>query len=243
MIGSIVLPLAFLSAFQETRDWSAIYIVLAFTPLGLAMKQFGWPRPPLLLGFILGPNIEINLQSALSVYGIIGTLTRPIAIVLVIVGITTAFVLTRMGEGEQDTESEPISVRSMRFTWKWENLFPLMLAGVAGLFFWWAMDLSTKARFMPVLITTSIIVLCMVQVGIQSLGIESGAVMDIGMRSTHVEGARRTAGILAGLITLLLLLSALIGLKYSAIVFAALTSDTKLVTQVPRSLGLSACLK
>jgi len=101
---------------------------------------------------------------------------------------------------------------------------PLMLAGVAGLFFWWAMDLSSKARFMPVLITTSIIVLCMVQVGIQSLGMESGAVMDIGMRSTHVEGARKTAGILAGLITLLLLLSALIGLKYSAIVFAALTA-------------------
>jgi hypothetical protein len=64
----------------------------------------------------------------------------------------------------------------------------------------------------------------MVQVGIQSLGIESGAVMDIGMRSTHVEGARRTAGILAGLIALLLLLSALIGLKYSAIAFAALSA-------------------
>jgi len=48
--------------------------------------------------------------------------------------------------------------------------------------------------------------------------------MDIGMRSTHVEGARKTAGILAGLITVLLLLSALIGLKYSAIVFAALTA-------------------
>jgi len=224
MIGSIVLPLAFLSAFQETRDWSAIYIVLLFTPLGLAMKQFGWPRPPLLLGFILGPIIEINLQSALSIYGVVGTLTRPIAIVLVAVGIMTAFVLTRMGEGEQDTESAPIPVRTMSLTWKWENLFPLMLAGIAGLFFWWALDLSTKARFMPVLISTAIMVLCVVQVVIQSLGIESGAVMDIGMRSRNVEGARRTAGILAGLIALLLLLSVLIGLKYSAIVFAALSA-------------------
>ena len=88
------------------------------------------------------------------------------------------------------------------------------------------MDLSTKARFMPVLITTSIMVLCMVQVGIQSLGIESGAVMDIGMRSTNVEGAGRTAWILAALITLLLFLSVLIGLKFSAIAFAALSAGT-----------------
>ncbi|NIO09718.1 MAG: hypothetical protein GTO40_17635, partial [Deltaproteobacteria bacterium] len=181
-------------------------------------------RPPLLLGFILGPIIESNLQTALSVYGVFGTLTRPIAIILVIVGFMTAFVLTRMGEGEVQREAP--SRRTIKFSWRWnwENLFPLVIAGVAGLFLWWSMDLSAKARFVPVLVTFSIIVLCLVQAGIQSMGFESGEIMDIGMRSAQVEGARKTALILAGLIAFLLLSSVLIGLKYSAILFAALSA-------------------
>ena len=222
MIGSVIIPLTFLSAFQETRDWSGIFILLAFTPLGLAMKHFAWPRPPLLLGFILGPIIENNLQSAFSVYGVVGTFTRPIAIVTMLLSLVTAFVLTRMG---QDGDESPSGVWEQRkWGWRWENLFPIFLAIVASLFVREAHGLSATARFMPLLLASAIIVLCLVQLVIQSMGFESGQVMDIGMRSASVEGSARTGVILGGLIVFLIFSSLLIGLKYSAILFAVLSA-------------------
>ena len=65
------------------------------------MKRYQWPRPPLVLGFILGPIIDQNLQSALSIHGFVGVLTRPITITLFIVAVVVAFVMWRaMGRTE-----------------------------------------------------------------------------------------------------------------------------------------------
>jgi putative tricarboxylic transport membrane protein len=96
LLGSIIIPLTLLAAFLETRDWTAIPIVLGFAVLGLLMKQFKWPRPPLMLGFILGSLIEENLLSALSLYGIGGVLQRPLTIGLLIMSVVIAVFFARL---------------------------------------------------------------------------------------------------------------------------------------------------
>ncbi len=70
VLGAVIIPLSILSAFQETQHWSAIPIILVFTTIGLLMKSYKWPRPPLILGFILGEIIEKNGMSAISLFGI-----------------------------------------------------------------------------------------------------------------------------------------------------------------------------
>jgi putative tricarboxylic transport membrane protein len=102
VIGAIIIPVSFLSAFQESGGWFGILILLVFTPIGLAMKAFQWPRPPLILGFILGGVIESNLQSALSAYGIVGVLTRPITVALLLIALATVVLLLRL-----DSQSKP----------------------------------------------------------------------------------------------------------------------------------------
>jgi TctA family transporter len=228
LIGAVIIPLTFLSAYQESRDWSGIYILLLFTPVGLLMKQFRWPRPPLILGFILGPIIENNLQSAVSVYGWFGTLTRPFTIALLLLALATAYFLARLESGDEDV-TRPRATRN--FAWRQESLFTLAVAAAGGFFLWKGLEFSTQASFLPVLVSTGIVFLSLIQMGMETAGIQSGEVMDIGMRSSGVEGSKRTGAVLLGLIALFLLLSAFWGLQYASIVFAVLCAAALMSTK------------
>src|SRR6185312_6890635 len=97
MLCAVIVPLGILSAFQETRHWTAVPIVLTFAGLGFVMKYFRWPRPPLVLGFILGKIVEQNMLTAISLYGVAGVLERPLTIGLIIGAIAIAVFLTRIG--------------------------------------------------------------------------------------------------------------------------------------------------
>jgi TctA family transporter len=58
LIIPIILIIVFVGAFQASRDWGDLYTLFAFGVLGWLMKQLRWPRPPLILGFVLGETIE-----------------------------------------------------------------------------------------------------------------------------------------------------------------------------------------
>ncbi len=54
----VALAFVVLGAFQTTRDPRDFAVLLVFSALGLAMKRYGWSRPALTLGLVLGPNLE-----------------------------------------------------------------------------------------------------------------------------------------------------------------------------------------
>jgi TctA family transporter len=54
----IILALVNIGAFEGSRSWGDIIILLAFGAFACIIRQCGWPRPPLVLGFILGKLIE-----------------------------------------------------------------------------------------------------------------------------------------------------------------------------------------
>jgi putative tricarboxylic transport membrane protein len=64
------------AAFQATRDLADLVALLALGVLGVLMKRFGWPRPALLIGFVLAPQAETYLYQAVQFYGW-GFVTRP----------------------------------------------------------------------------------------------------------------------------------------------------------------------
>lgn len=53
------------TAFANNNRLFDVWTLFAFGGLGYAMNRFGYPLPPVILGFILGPVIEENLRSAL----------------------------------------------------------------------------------------------------------------------------------------------------------------------------------
>jgi TctA family transporter len=248
LLGAVIIPLTFLAAFQDTRHWSAIPIVLGFAILGLLMKQFKWPRPPLILGFILGGIIEENLLSAHSLYGTIGILQRPLTIALVVLAVIIAIFFARVGASatpaslEQIAGAEPDAAAqdkgaSRRWRWTWHNLFPLFFMLVAGYFVWEAFGFRPKAASFPLLLGTAVIVLAAAQFIKNGWENGQGEVMDLGMLSAGIEGRRRSAAILIGLVCSFLVLTTLIGLPYAAIILAAVSPAALMIGKRPWAWG------
>ena len=79
ILAPVVISITFIGAFQGTRQWGDIVALLGFGLLGWVMKRVEWPRPPLLLGLVLGGLIERYLFISYQRYEF-EWLTRPIVI-------------------------------------------------------------------------------------------------------------------------------------------------------------------
>jgi TctA family transporter len=83
LIPCIIL-LVYIGAFAENNKVLDLPMTLLFGALGLLMVRLGWPRPPLVLGLVLGTLAENYLYLSTNRYGA-EWLARPIVIVLLAV--------------------------------------------------------------------------------------------------------------------------------------------------------------
>jgi len=88
LIMPCVLSLIYIGAFEHSRNWGDLYSLLFFGMLGWAMKHFYWPRPPLVLGFILGGILERYMFISIERYGV-DWMTRPIVIAMFLLSALT----------------------------------------------------------------------------------------------------------------------------------------------------------
>jgi len=234
LIGAIIIPISILTAFIAMNSWIALPIVFASAGVGLVMKMSGWPRPPFILGFILGPIIEGNFQSAYSIYGFMGIATRPLSIILFLAAFILAYFFYRIGAtatisapataGGSATQGGDPAPRP-RFAWRrWDNLVALGVLAIAAWFLVGSLDLPVRSQMVPKWSSIAVIALAGAQLLRNLLtSPEGGAqVMDIGMRSFGMSGVRTAAVIVAGLLALFVLVSLLIGLRYAGITYAVL---------------------
>ena len=61
----VVLVLCTVGAYALSNTMSNVYVLLLFGVLGYAMVKFGFPLAPLIIGVVLGDQIEVNLIQAL----------------------------------------------------------------------------------------------------------------------------------------------------------------------------------
>ncbi|TDI68391.1 MAG: hypothetical protein E2O90_00410 [Alphaproteobacteria bacterium] len=69
IIMPLILAVVFIGAFQGSRQWGDIYTLLVFGTVGWTMKRLQWPRPPVILGFVLGDIVERYLFISVERYG------------------------------------------------------------------------------------------------------------------------------------------------------------------------------
>jgi TctA family transporter len=86
LILPAVLSIVYIGAFEASRNWGDLFALLLFGVLGWVMKQFKWPRPPLVLGLVLGDSIERYMFISIERYGFTW-LWRPVVAVLLIMAI------------------------------------------------------------------------------------------------------------------------------------------------------------
>jgi putative tricarboxylic transport membrane protein len=78
----VILPIIFVAAFEGSRDYGDFFSLLFFGACGWIMKRLGWPRPPLVLGLVIGKIFERYLFISTEIYGGVGWILRPVVLVL-----------------------------------------------------------------------------------------------------------------------------------------------------------------
>jgi hypothetical protein len=101
LILPAVLGIVYIGAFEASRNWGDLYTLLFFGVVGWLMKQMKWPRPPLVLGVVLGDSIERYMFISIERYGM-AWLTRPVVAILftiAIVGLIRPFLQDIRSQG------------------------------------------------------------------------------------------------------------------------------------------------
>ncbi|MBT8475785.1 MAG: tripartite tricarboxylate transporter permease [Alphaproteobacteria bacterium] len=83
-----VLVLAFLGAYLSESAWENMLILIGLGILGYFLKKFGWPRPPFVIGLVLGHIAEDSIHKALAIWGPTFFL-RPLSLVFIAMIIAT----------------------------------------------------------------------------------------------------------------------------------------------------------
>lgn len=93
--AGLLVPLIFglmvVGAYQGAKSYNDLVVLLAFGLIGWFMKRLGWPRPPLILAFVLGGLIENYLFISTLRYGM-GWMLKPLPLVILAI---IAFALGR----------------------------------------------------------------------------------------------------------------------------------------------------
>ena len=69
-LAPIVIGVVTLSAFQANLDIADLTVVLVFSALGMFMKAYAWPRPPILIAIVLAEPLEKFMSISIQARGI-----------------------------------------------------------------------------------------------------------------------------------------------------------------------------
>jgi len=85
-----VIGIVFVGAYEASRSWGDLLMLLSVGLLGYLMKLQGWPRAPILLGFVLGGLIDRYMFISIQLYGA-AWITRPLVAVMLLLAFYMAF--------------------------------------------------------------------------------------------------------------------------------------------------------
>jgi TctA family transporter len=189
-----VLSLIYIGAFEASRNWGDIFSLMFFGMLGWAMKHFKWPRPPLVLGFILGATIERYMFISIQRYGISWMLRPFVVVMFIMAGLSLLRPLL------QDVRSHG-GVKKMVSQWGHPKFSPenIFAAGLLCLFIAMiaaSLDWSFAARIIPTIVGTGAILFCSLSLINDVFGLherDGGGALAAKSQKIHMDIASKTA--------------------------------------------------
>jgi hypothetical protein len=212
--GSILVPfiilLIYLGAFAEKNAFEDLILVLVFGVLGWVLLQLNWPRPPLILGLVLGPMAENRLFLSTDNYGAAWLLHPGVLLLMVVTltGFLYPFLKQRMKKREirERLASEavrPTGKRVWRFSWETAFCLFIILALVWAL--WESIHYDIRAGLFPWVIGFPVLSLAILQLLSDLMGKEdkrrSGNIFETCPEIPPNVARRRTANTFAWLIS------------------------------------------
>lgn len=166
----VITVVVFLGAFQSSKSWGDLAVLLLFGALGWIMKRLNWPRPPLLLGFVLGGIFErylwlsINTSISTSETGsAVDWLGRPLVLLIMAITLWGIFSgiwpwLRRRRRGERTATISLVKPR-----WSIDASFSLFVMLALGYLFWLSFAFSVNDRVVPqIAVVTALVITLMI---------------------------------------------------------------------------------
>jgi TctA family transporter len=192
-----VLSLIYIGAFEASRNWGDVFSLMFFGMLGWAMKHFKWPRPPLVLGFILGNVIERYMFISIQRYGVSWMLRPVVVVMFIMAGLSLLRPLLQDIRGHG-------GLRKMVSQWGHPqfavgNLFAAALLCLFAVMLSESFEWTFAARIIPTIVGTGAILFCSLSLindvfGLHERNGETAAAksdkihMDIASKTAHLPG-------------------------------------------------------
>ena len=84
-----------IGAFGHSLDFNDLITLLVFAAIGIFMKRYGWPRPPLLVAVVLGAQVQQYLWLSVDLYQLEWLLFPSVLLLGLLIAATVAFPLIR----------------------------------------------------------------------------------------------------------------------------------------------------
>ncbi|WP_321314242.1 tripartite tricarboxylate transporter permease [Halarcobacter sp.] len=104
-VAPFMLMIIFFAALQATRSLEDLMLLIAIGALGTLFKYFDWPRPALLIGFVLAGTIETYYYQAVQFYSW-EMMERPGVIILIIFMVASVLISVYFKNRDSKKEKE-----------------------------------------------------------------------------------------------------------------------------------------
>ncbi|PRY87241.1 tripartite tricarboxylate transporter permease [Donghicola tyrosinivorans] len=149
-----IMAVVYVGAYQGSRAWGDLYALLFFGVVGWAMKRLRWPRPPLILGLVLGTLIERYMAISIGRFGA-DWLTRPVVAIFLVMAV---MVLMR----PMYTEIKHAGLRAFTprggFSLRASDLMYVFFLGIGGWMLLEAQEWSFGARIGPTVVGCTMLI-------------------------------------------------------------------------------------
>ena len=110
VLAPVVLVLCVIGAYALNNTMQGVFVLLLFGVIGYALVKAGFPLAPLILGLILGDQIEVNLVRSIMTDGNLWLfVTRPISAGLLLASAASvAFALWQRSHHRKKTVAEEV---------------------------------------------------------------------------------------------------------------------------------------
>ena len=88
LLVPFVIVLSLLGSYLGAGAWQNFILVLGLGALGWLFKKYDWPRPPFVIGIVLGPIAETSFHKAMGIWGP-SFLLRPLSLILLTIIVAT----------------------------------------------------------------------------------------------------------------------------------------------------------
>jgi TctA family transporter len=106
VIAAPTIGVVTLAAFSANFSLADLVVVAVFMVMGMFMKAYGWPRPPILIAIVLTPILEQYFNIAINAYGW-GMFSRPQFITIAVIMVAVLLYSVKLQREARRSSSAP----------------------------------------------------------------------------------------------------------------------------------------